>query len=73
MNRPLEYYVFTRPDAMVEHRFTDDFALCKARSRGDARRIFSKYYADVQDSEIRKISGLLSGKHGDNFTVLSDY
>jgi hypothetical protein len=73
MNRPLEYYVFTRPNAMVGHKFTDDFALCKARSRGDAKRIFSKYYADVEDSEIRKISGLLSGKQGNNFTVLSDY
>ena len=73
MNRPLEYYAFARPCGMIDHRFTDDFAICKARSRGDARRIFEKAYADVKDSEIRKISGLLSGKHGDNFTVLSDY
>ena len=71
MNKQKEYYVFARPNGMTEHRFTDDVAICKASSLGEARRIFSKYYADVQDKEVWKLSGSLRNK--DNFIVLTDY
>ena len=73
MNRHTEYYVFARPNGMEGHRFTDDVAICKAGSLGEAKRIFSKYYADLKDEEVWKLSGTLKGKGKGNFTVLTDY
>lgn len=71
MSRHTEYYVFARPNGMEGHRFTDDVAICKAASLGEAKRIFSKYYADVLDQEVWKLSGKL--KDRGNFTILTDY
>ena len=73
MSRHKEYYVFARPNGMEGHRFTDDVAICKAVSLGDAKRIFSKYYADVKDNEVIKISGDPYFKANKDFLVLTDY
>ena len=55
MGRQKEYYVFRRPNAMIDHRFTDDVALVKAVSKAQAIKLFSRYYADIQDDEVFKL------------------
>ena len=71
MSRQKEYYVFRRPNAMIDHRFTDDVALVKAISKAQAIKLFSRYYADVQDDEVFK---LLNRPHsGDDVLILTDY
>ena len=69
MSRQKDYYAFARPNQMIGHRFTDDVALCKAISHSQAKKIFSRYYADVQDDEISKISGRVR----DGIVILTDY
>ena len=54
-NKNKKYYAFSRPNQMEGHRFTDDVALCKATSFRQAKKIFSKYYADIKDDEITLI------------------
>lgn len=48
-------YVFTRPDQMVDHRFSDDVAIVKAVTKRQAVRRFSVLYADIRPSEVRRI------------------
>ena len=68
-----DYYVFSRPNQMVGHRFTDDVAICKAISFQQAKKKFGKLYADVKDDEISIISGTFNdGTHGD-VIILTDY
>lgn len=55
---------------MVDHRFTDSVAVCKAVSLSQAKRKFSQMYDHVGDAEIIQIT--------DNFnaygiSVLTDY
>lgn len=72
-NKNKKYYAFSRPNQMVGHRFTDDVALCKATTFRQAKKIFSKYYADIKDDEIILISGVLNnGVYGD-VIILTDY
>ena len=71
MSRQMEYYVFTRPNAMSGHMFTDDVAICKATSKSQAIKKFSKYYADIRGEEVIK---LLSANHLENgVVILTDY
>ena len=78
MSRQKEYYVFRRPNAMVGHKFTDDVAVCKAISKSQAIKQFSKYYADIQDDEVSRLRPrqYSSGCHMidyDTVTILTDY
>jgi hypothetical protein len=78
MSRQKEYYVFTRPGQMKGHKFTDDVAVCKAISKSQAIAQFSRYYADVQDSEVsrlqpRKYSSGCRMIDYDTVTILTDY
>ena len=52
MSRQKEYYCFARANAMTEHKFTDDVALCKAISKQQAIKIFSRLYSDIKDNEV---------------------
>lgn len=52
MRRQKEYYCFARAKAMTEHNFTDDVALCKAISKQQAIKIFSRLYSDIKDNEV---------------------
>lgn len=52
MNRKKEYYCFARANAMQDHNFTDDVALCKATSKRQAIKIFSRLYSDIKDDEV---------------------
>jgi len=75
MNKNKKYYAFSRAGAMAgsEHKFVDDVALCKATSFRQAKKIFSKLYADIKDEEITLISGMFNnGVYGD-VIVLTDY
>ena len=66
-----KYYAFRRPNGMTGHKFTDDVALCKATTYRKAKKIFSKYYADIKDEEVILISGVI--KRNEEFIVLTDY
>lgn len=71
MSRQKEYYVFTRPNTMIGHKFTDDVAICKAISKSQAIKKFSRYYADVKDCEVIK---LLETNHIEGgVVILTDY
>lgn len=55
MSRQKEYYVFRRANQMVGHKFTDDVAVCKAISKSQAIKQFSKYYSDVKVEEVDRL------------------
>lgn len=40
---------------MVGHKFTDDVAVCKAISKSQAIKQFSKYYSDVKVEEVDRL------------------
>ena len=72
MSRQKEYYVFTRANQMTGHKFTDDVALCKAISHSQAKKIFSRYYADIKDDEVRCLTSKRHKSKSDIIT-LTDY
>ncbi len=73
-NKNKKYYAFHRAGAMAGtgHKFVDDVALCKAASFRQAKKIFSKYYADIKDDEIVLVSGMINNYYGE-VMVLTDY
>jgi len=75
MGRQKQYYAFTRPGAMVGHRYTDDVALCKAINFRQAKQIFSRYYADIKDEEIRCLTPTKNKKRFvvSDIIILTDY
>jgi len=66
----MSIYAFTRPDQMVDHKFTDDVAICEADSVEEAKIKFSGLYADVEDDEISVINFDLNST---GVVVLTDY
>lgn len=72
MSRQKEYYVFARANQMTGHKFTDDVALCKAISHSQAKKIFSKYYRDVEDDEVRCLTSRRNESKSD-IIILTDY
>ena len=60
-------YCFSRPNQMVDHRFTDDVAIVKAISKKTAIKKFSQYYEAVLEHEVYRIP--LNHK----VTILTDY
>ena len=52
MGRQKEYYMYARPNTMKGHRFNDDVALCKAISKSQAIKIFSRLYSGVTEDEV---------------------
>ena len=61
-------YVYAKANQMIEHDFTDDVAIVKAKSKRKAMKYFSKYYDDVKESHVSKIE--LKNKH---VKILTDY
>ena len=55
-NRQTAYYVFAKPNQMQGHKFTDDVALCKARSMTEAIKRFGILYTDVQPENVYKLA-----------------
>lgn len=60
-------YCFARPNQMVDHRFTDDVAICRAWSKKAAIKKFSVLYAGVEEKEVSRIN------HFKNVKILTDY
>ena len=71
-NRQTEYYVYAKANQMVDHRFTDDVAICKAISKSQAIKKFSKYYADVKFDEVQKLIDKVHNIDTD-VLILTDY
>ena len=73
-NKNKKYYAFHRAGAMAGsgHKFVDDVALCKATSFRQAKKIFGKLYADIEDNEIMLVSGMINNYYGE-VMVLTDY
>lgn len=70
MSRQKEYFCFARPNAMKEHKFTDDVALCKAVSKSQAIKIFSRLYSDIKDDEVFIVK---KGFNSYGIAILTDY
>ena len=70
MSRQKAYYCFARPNAMKDHKFTDDVAVCKAISKQQAKKIFSRLYADIKDDEVFKVTGNFNDY---GIMILTDY
>lgn len=63
-----QLYVFAAPNAMEDHRFTDDVAVTWAVTKADAVYKFSRLYADVKDEEVEPV------RFGsDGVAILTDY
>lgn len=63
-------YAFTRPGQMVDHNFTDDVAICEAKSHKEAKEKFSALYAEIKDEEVWKVK-FPSWQSG--VVILTDY
>lgn len=63
-------YAFTRPGQMVDHNFTDDVAICEAKSHKEAKEKFSTLYAEIKDEEVWEVKSpsLQAG-----VVILTDY
>lgn len=64
----MQLWVLARPDQMKDHRFTDDVAITYAFTKEEAISKFSRYYADIQPSEVRSP---YFNQHG--VAILTDY
>ena len=64
-------YAFSCPNAMVDHNYTDDVALCWADSKEEAIKKFSSIYAiewlTSENARIRKV------EYSDRVVILTDY
>lgn len=59
------------PNAMEEHTFTDDVALCRASTRDDAIKTFSKLYSydfDKNPGYVKKV-----WFNDDGVAILTEY
>ena len=63
----MSLYCFSRPDAMKCHTFTDDVAICRAWTRKQAIKKFSRLYNQVRTCEVKRIKSLKSVE------ILTDY
>lgn len=61
-------YCLARPDQMRGHKFTDDVAICRARSKKKAVKKFNNLYHNVNKNEVFRVA--FSRKSP---TVLTDY
>ena len=63
-------YYFSRPNQMINHRFTDDVAVCFALTKKKAIKKFSLYYANVKSSEVKRLNLFSSCS---SICILTDY
>ena len=49
----MKLYCYAKPNQMVEHRFTDDVAICKADNKNHAVEIFRRIYT-ISDEDAEK-------------------
>lgn len=74
-NRQTTYWVYAKPNQMQGHKFTDDVALCKAASKSEAIRKFSKLYKNVEDKDVWVLNPTKKGKYyyDSDIWLLTDY
>lgn len=58
---------------MVDHKFTDDVALCKAINFSQAKKIFSRYYDNIKDDEIQCLYNKKAKNASSDIIILTDY
>lgn len=63
----MKMYCFARPNQMTGHKFTDDVAIVRARSKKKAIEKFSEYYSDISKDEVFRI------KRDKYVWILTDY
>lgn len=63
-------YYFARADQMIGHKFTDDVAICKAKSKKEAIQKFSLLYDRVTNEEVKKVKWK---KYKTGIVILTDY
>ena len=64
----MRLYVYAEPDAMKDHRFTDDVAITYAASKKWAMRHFMQLYADVTEDNVNEVRF-----NADGVAILTDY
>lgn len=63
-----QLYVYAVPDAMIDHKFSDDVAITWATNKAEAIEKFSKYYNNVQDEDVNVVRFNRGG-----VSILTDY
>ena len=48
-------YAYALADAMVDHRFTDDVAICRAKSRKQAVKKFKRLYGLADETNVSRV------------------
>ena len=61
-------WCYTVPDAMINHNFTDDCAICFALTRKQALKKFRKFYDFAPNESIDKVYLNFGG-----IAILTDY
>lgn len=61
-------WCYTVPDAMIEHSFTDDCAICFALTKKRALKKFRKFYGPAPNESI---DGVYLNSEG--IAILTDY
>ena len=51
----MSIYCYAKANQMVEHRFTDDVALCRAVTKKRAIKKFKEYYTVVNKQDVFKV------------------
>ena len=65
---PLRLYAYTLPNAMDEHEYTDDVALCWAQSRKEAVKKFKPFYGHASKKTVHEVDFNRLG-----VAILTDY
>ena len=61
-------FAFAMADQMTGHKFSDDVAICKAKSKEKAIKKFRKLYELADESNVRRV------RHNDyGVAILTDY
>ena len=47
-----QIYCYAKPNAMVDHKFTDDVAICMASSTEEAIDKFKQLYDDITEKDV---------------------
>lgn len=68
INRIPFLWCYARGNVMVNHRFSDDVALCLALNKKSARKKFDQLYKGIRENEI---SPVCFNKFG--ISILTDY
>lgn len=63
-------YCYAKSNQMKGHRFNDDVALCRAKNKEEAFKIFIKYYGNAT---LKDISRVFNTRINNKPYILTDY